>query len=181
MSTGNSNFDWFYIGQFGQLGPLSEEQMIELIRDEVVKPETYVWKAGMADWVRAQSIPQFVGTFPSGSGHVPPPQPLIQQPTPAPSPTIPSWTQTPQPPQPMMHHVPHALVPYSDKSRIAAGVLNLFLPGVGRMYLGFVTVGIIQFLTSFCFGIGALWSIIDGILFLTRQNNTDVRGRVLKD
>ncbi|EMF54744.1 MULTISPECIES: TM2 domain-containing protein [Streptomyces] len=69
--------------------------------------------------------------------------------------------------------------PYSDKSKIVAGILQLFLGtlGIGRFYVGSVGVGVAQLLT--CGGLG-FWSLIDGILFLTSNDRTDAQGRVLR-
>ncbi|MEU4652629.1 TM2 domain-containing protein [Streptomyces sp. NPDC023723] len=69
--------------------------------------------------------------------------------------------------------------PYSDKSKIVAGLLQIFLGGfgVGRFYVGSVGVGIAQLFT--CGGLG-LWALIDGILFLTSNDRTDKQGRVLR-
>ncbi|MDW8808938.1 TM2 domain-containing protein [Streptomyces scabiei] len=69
--------------------------------------------------------------------------------------------------------------PYSDKSKIVAGVLQLFLGtlGIGRFYVGSVGVGVAQLLT--CGGLG-FWALIDGILFLTSNDRTDAQGRVLR-
>ncbi|MFH9863564.1 TM2 domain-containing protein [Streptomyces sp. NPDC017202] len=69
--------------------------------------------------------------------------------------------------------------PYSDKSKIVAGILQLFLGylGIGRFYVGSVGVGVAQLLT--CGGLG-IWALIDGILFLTSNDRTDAQGRVLR-
>ncbi|MFF6782078.1 NINE protein [Streptomyces sp. NPDC012510] len=69
--------------------------------------------------------------------------------------------------------------PYSDKSKIVAGILSLFLGafGVGRFYIGHVGLGIAQLLT--CGGLG-IWSLVDGIILLTSSNTTDSNGRVLR-
>ncbi|MDX3384511.1 TM2 domain-containing protein [Streptomyces niveiscabiei] len=69
--------------------------------------------------------------------------------------------------------------PYSDKSKIVAGILQIFLGGfgVGRFYVGNVGVGIAQLLT--CGGLG-LWALIDGIIFLVSNDRTDKQGRVLR-
>ena len=72
-------------------------------------------------------------------------------------------------------------IPYSDKSKLAAGLLNIFIAGVGRMYIGQVGLGVAQLLvTVFTCGIGALWPIIDGILILTKDDAKDAQGRILK-
>ncbi|MEU8824126.1 TM2 domain-containing protein [Streptomyces sp. NPDC048636] len=69
--------------------------------------------------------------------------------------------------------------PYSDKSKIVAGVLQLFLGfiGLGRFYTGSTGVAVAQLLT--CGGLG-IWALIDDILFLTSNDRTDSRGRVLR-
>lgn len=68
--------------------------------------------------------------------------------------------------------------PLSDKSRIAAGVLQLALPfGIGRFYIGDTAIGIAQLLT--CGGCG-IWSLVDGIILLV-NGGTDSQGRKLRD
>jgi hypothetical protein len=69
--------------------------------------------------------------------------------------------------------------PYSDKSKIVAGVLSLFLGsfGVGRFYIGHVGLGLAQLFTCGGFGI---WALVDGIILLTSSNTTDSNGRVLR-
>ncbi|MET8942161.1 TM2 domain-containing protein [Streptomyces sp. NPDC004542] len=69
--------------------------------------------------------------------------------------------------------------PYSDKSKIVAGILQIFLGslGIGRFYVGSVGVGLAQLFT--CGGLG-LWALIDGILFLTSNDRTDKQGRILR-
>ncbi|MFJ4848946.1 MULTISPECIES: NINE protein [unclassified Streptomyces] len=69
--------------------------------------------------------------------------------------------------------------PLSDKSKVVAGVLQLLLGGlgIGRFYVGDVGIGIAQLLTCGGFGI---WSLIDGILYLTSNDRTDSQGRLLR-
>ncbi|MFD7505168.1 TM2 domain-containing protein [Streptomyces sp. NPDC059850] len=69
--------------------------------------------------------------------------------------------------------------PYSDKSKIAAGLLQLFLGflGVGRFYTGHVGIAFIQLFT--CGGAG-IWALIDAIMMLASDNFTDKRGRPLR-
>jgi len=73
--------------------------------------------------------------------------------------------------------------PYSDKSKIAAGLLQIFLGGfgIGRFYLGYVGIGIAQIIvTVITLGLGAIWGFIDGILILV-GNVRDPQGRPLRD
>ncbi|MFF0010478.1 TM2 domain-containing protein [Streptomyces sp. NPDC005374] len=69
--------------------------------------------------------------------------------------------------------------PYSDKSKVIAGILQITLGGfgVGRFYLGDVGIGLAQLFT--CGGLG-VWSLIDGILLLTGNDHTDEHGRILR-
>jgi hypothetical protein len=69
--------------------------------------------------------------------------------------------------------------PYSDKSKIVAGVLQLFLGslGIGRFYTGHTGMALGQLFT--CGGLG-IWALIDGIMLLAGNNATDAQGRVLR-
>ncbi|MEU0340549.1 TM2 domain-containing protein [Streptomyces bobili] len=69
--------------------------------------------------------------------------------------------------------------PLSDKSKIIAGILQLFLGtfGVGRFYIGHVGMGLAQLFTCGGFGI---WALIDGIILLTSNDKTDAQGRILR-
>ncbi|MFJ2812478.1 TM2 domain-containing protein [Streptomyces sp. NPDC087294] len=69
--------------------------------------------------------------------------------------------------------------PYSSKSKIVAGILQIFLGcfGVGRFYVGSAGVGVAQLLT--CGGLG-FWALIDGIIFLVSNDRTDKQGNVLR-
>ncbi|MFI7243247.1 TM2 domain-containing protein [Streptomyces qinglanensis] len=69
--------------------------------------------------------------------------------------------------------------PLSDKSKIVAGVLQLFIGslGIGRFYTGHVGMGIAQLFTCGGFGI---WALVDGIIFLTSDSRTDSDGRILR-
>ncbi len=76
--------------------------------------------------------------------------------------------------------------PFSDKSKVIAGLLQLLglfgLVGVGRIYLGYTGLGIAQLLVGLltC-GIGAIiWGIVDAILILTDRVR-DPHGRPLRD
>ena len=82
----------------------------------------------------------------------------------------------------------YGMAPYDPqaKSKIAAGLLGIFLGGFGvhRFYLGFTKIGIIQIVvTIFTCGIGSLWGFVEGILYLVGSNGytTDATGRPLRD
>ena len=88
------------------------------------------------------------------------------------------------PPNPAAPYGIHPItgIPYSDKSKVVAGVLQLVVPlGIGRFYMGDTNIGIAQLLvTLVTCGIGALWPFIDGILILVNDTATDAQGRPLR-
>jgi len=72
------------------------------------------------------------------------------------------------------------------KSRLAAGLLGIFLGGFGvhRFYLGYTTIGVVQILvTVFTWGIGAVWGFVEGIMILAGAQTfrTDARGVPLRE
>lgn len=76
--------------------------------------------------------------------------------------------------------------PFSDKSKLAAGLLQLIglfgVVGIGRMYLGQTGLGVAQLIVGLvtC-GTGALiWGLIDAVLIFT-DNVRDPQGRPLRD
>jgi hypothetical protein len=77
---------------------------------------------------------------------------------------------------------PRTGAPYSDKSKVTAGVLQLALgfAGIGRFYTGHVGIGLAQMLvTILTFGLGAAWGFVDGVLMLA-GDPTDPQGRPLR-
>ena len=88
----------------------------------------------------------------------------------------------------MMPYAPYGLdpitgVPFSDKSRMVAGLLQIFLGsfGIGRFYTGHTGIAIAQIcVTWFTCGVGALWPLIDGIMMLTGKV-PDSQGRPLRE
>jgi TM2 domain-containing membrane protein YozV len=69
--------------------------------------------------------------------------------------------------------------PLSNRSKLAAGLLQIFLPfGVGRFYTGHYAMAVAQLCLSFIW-VGIIWSFIDGILILA-QGGIDAQGRQLK-
>jgi TM2 domain-containing membrane protein YozV/RNA polymerase subunit RPABC4/transcription elongation factor Spt4 len=85
----------------------------------------------------------------------------------------------------------------NPKSKIVAGLLGIFLGGLGihRFYLGYTTIGIVQLLITVCSwplmlfcGIGffslagvGIWGLVEGILILVGNINKDAQGRPLAD
>lgn len=74
------------------------------------------------------------------------------------------------------------------KSKMAAGLLGIFLGGFGvhNFYLGYTGKALAQLLiTLLTCGFGAMisevWGLIEGIMILTGSINTDANGNPLKD
>lgn len=91
----------------------------------------------------------------------------------------------PMPGGPMQHQAPYGIdpatgMPFSDKSKMAAGLLNIFLFGAGRIYTGHMGIGIAQICTTLFCGVGYIWALIDGIMMLTGKV-PDAQGRPLRD
>ena len=78
-----------------------------------------------------------------------------------------------------------APLPVQRKSRIAAGLLGIFLGGLGihNFYLGYTDKGIAQvILFVLCCGIpSSIWGFIEGILILCGEVRTDAEGNPLSD
>jgi TM2 domain-containing membrane protein YozV len=72
--------------------------------------------------------------------------------------------------------------PYSDKTKIVAGLLGILLGGfgAGRFYTGHTSIAIWQIVATWltC-GLGGLWPLIDGIMILV-NGGTDAQGRTLR-
>lgn len=138
-----------------------------------------------------QSGQQPGGQAPPPYGQPAPPtgQPYAQQPYPQQPYGQPAYGQQPYPPgvpygagpgAPYGVH-PVTGVPYSEKSKLIAGLLQILIPlGIGRFYIGDNKMGIWQLIvTVLTCGIGALWPFIDGIIILA-TDSTDAEGRPLR-
>jgi TM2 domain-containing membrane protein YozV len=123
----------------------------------------------------------------------PPPDPTqpygsVPPPPPPPSPGYAGYTQPglPAGAYGVSSQAPYGLhpvtgIPYSDKSKVVAGLLQIFLPfGIGRFYIGDNRTGVLQLVvTVLTCGIGSLWSLIDGIIMLATDSK-DAQGYMLR-
>lgn len=172
--------DWYYIGHYGQLGPISREQLDDLIDSGVVARDTYVWRTGMPEWLPADRVVDLNESFRRAEPFAAPPPPPVPR------------TGTPPLMAPPVATAYDVLAPThadslpmfgavrSDKSRLAGGILQLLVPGVGRLYLGYMAHGILQLVLSLCM-VGWIWSIIDGIIILMGGVKLDGYGRRLPE
>ena len=63
--------------------------------------------------------------------------------------------------------------PVAGKTRLVVGLLGIFLGGFGvhNFYLGFTKKAVIQIIVTFVtFGFGAIWGVIEGILYLASKD-----------
>ena len=71
-------------------------------------------------------------------------------------------------------------IPFSDKSKVIAGLLQLFLGfmGAGRFYTGHIAIGVLQLLFGWltC----GIWPLVDAIMMFAGKV-TDSEGRPLRD
>jgi TM2 domain-containing membrane protein YozV len=115
---------------------------------------------------------------PAEAGGQPPQQPGYP-------PQYPQYSQYPPQVDPSAPYGRHPVTgqPYSDKSKLTAGLLELLalvgIGGIGRFYIGDTGIGVAQLLTGLC-GVGLIWSIVDGVLMLVGSVN-DPQGRPLRD
>ena len=130
------------------------------------------------------------GPPPGPPGYGPPP---YQQP-----PQLPGYGFAPPAHHPGAQYAPWGFhpqlgLPYSDKQKVVAGVLQIFLGkfGIGRFYMGHTNLAVAQLVTCmlgvwvfswFTCGMSVfvlLWPIIDGIVILT-SDALDGQGRPLR-
>ena len=108
-----------------------------------------------------------------------------------PAPQQPQYQQQPYQQQPPM---PNQAYGYTQpKSKIVAGLLGIFLGGLGihRFYLGYTKVAVIQLVLTlvlgiFTLGLGfivGLWGVVEGIMIIAgaAQFRTDAQGVPLRD
>ncbi|HMO12796.1 MAG TPA: NINE protein [Pirellulaceae bacterium] len=154
---------WLLRHSNGQIyGPIGKEELDRWVSEGRVTNDSAIQPPGQEQWLSAASLyPSLAGNFVHAQGA-----------NPFDSPSMPST---------MQGYPASAL---SHRSKIVAGILGLFLGGWGvhRFYLGFVGIGITQIMvTILTCGLGAVWGLIEGILYLVGAMNCDAEGRILRD
>lgn len=51
-----SDIKWYYAAGSEQRGPLNDADMVAMVREGVIRPETMIWQQGMTDWQPAQEV-----------------------------------------------------------------------------------------------------------------------------
>lgn len=141
--------------------------------------------------------PQYQGQYPAQYQNPQQPQPL------APPQPYPVQQYQGYPPATQQQHqmqypqtsqqppMPNPAYGYAQpKSRLVAGLLGIFLGGLGvhRFYLGYTTIGIVQILLTvfigiFTFGLVGLWGLVEGIMIFAGASyfRNDAKGIPLRD
>ena len=142
-------------GDGKEYGPISFDQVQNWIREGRANAQTMIKTDTTPKWVPLGQCPKFASMV----GNPPVVNPNINQPIAGHGMAMP--------------HNPNA------KSKIAAGILGILLPGTGihRFYLGYIGIGIAQIFAIFACGAGVLWGFIEGILILCGSTiTTDTDG-----
>jgi TM2 domain-containing membrane protein YozV len=73
-----------------------------------------------------------------------------------------------------------ATIEKSDKTKLVAGLLGIFLGGFGahKFYLGDNKAAVIRIVAMLACGAGAIWGLIEGIMILA-NGGVDAEGREL--
>jgi hypothetical protein len=157
-----------------RIGTAEREAAVRALGDHFAQgrldPEEYEERATAAYAARtADDLDRLFDDLPTAQ----PPVPAARE-----APTVLAAPAPPAPGAPYGVH-PVAGAPYSDRSKVAAGVLQLILPfGIGRFYSGHTGIAVAQLLLALT-GIGVIWSFIDGIVLLV-GDPTDPYGRPLR-
>lgn len=191
---------YFVIGGDGQrYGPADIDALVQWAREGRLVGETTLIERGTDRQLRADSITAISVALQRLSGITPPasvePRSDFSREAPtmsvAPSPR-PAAPPPPPPPsaQPIVSRSREVINDNSSRSRLAAGLLGIFLGGLGihRFYLGYKGMGLLMLLLSL--GLGTLtggvtcsfvhlWGLIEGIVILS-GGFKDADGRPLR-
>lgn len=50
--------NWFYVNGSQRVGPISEQMLLGLFKNNEISLETYVWKKGFENWERLKNVPE---------------------------------------------------------------------------------------------------------------------------
>jgi TM2 domain-containing membrane protein YozV len=165
-----SEAQYFYAENDQQRGPLSAAELIALR----LSPATLVWRDGLANWQRLDSVPELTELLRQSA----PPPPSIQ---PGSAPIPPVTPTAPFPPgQPQPFAIPIGYTnapPRDDSKRIVAGIFGLLMGALGihKFILGYTGAGLVMCLiTVFTCGYGALIfgpiGFVEGIIYLSASD-----------
>jgi len=154
-----------------QKGPFALDQLL----GQGMRRDSLVWREGMPQWQRAESVPELVGLFGSGGypqQHFVPPPPagggFVQ-----PAPAGPGLGQPPG----QYQSAPRFDAGTASSQKIAAGICGILIGsfGIHKFVLGMTGPGLIMLLvTLLTCGVGGIVmhviGIIEGIIYLTKTD-----------
>jgi TM2 domain-containing membrane protein YozV len=142
-----------------QDGPFAVRELL----DRGLRPDALVWREGMPEWQRADTVAELAPIF---ARPAPPPPPAGYTPQYA----------TPQFPPPATIGYGSA-VPFNrsdvNSKRVAAGVCGILFGGLGihKFILGFAGTGLVMLLACiFTCGVMHIIGFIEGIIYLTKTD-----------
>ena len=163
-----------------QKGPFPVDQLIS----QGLKRDTLVWREGMGQWQRADSVAELAVLFTGYQQTQPYQQPQQQYAPPPPPPPQPGGGFAQPQPAAGFGQTPGQFAPtprfdaaQANNQKIAAGICGILLGwlGVHKFVLGMTTPGLVMLLVSVC-TCGAAWpvmhiiGIIEGIIYLTKTD-----------
>jgi type IV pilus assembly protein PilA len=66
-----SSGEWFYLESDRELGPVTQEQLVLLLRSKLPRG-TLVWRDGLAEWMKAEDVPQIAALLAAPRPNLPP-------------------------------------------------------------------------------------------------------------
>lgn len=147
--------NWYIMSNGQQIGPMSIQQLTAY----GLKSDSYVWRQGMSEWTQAALVPELIPYLGSAQQNVPPVNNMGGNAFPPNGYNTNGYQTGGVCPEP--------------KSKVAAGLLAIFLGALGihYFYLGKTGAGFITILLSIvtC-GLWEIITLIQGILMLTMSD-----------
>ncbi len=168
---------YYFANGMEQRGPYSLEELSQF----GLRPDTLVWREGMANWQRMDTVPELMALIPNASvaPATAPPAENLAEPTPASAPEIaplevaPAW-QAPKAPVGYAS-APNYAIQY--QSAIAA-------PPASGLAIASLVLGIVSLLSVCLFHVGAIvglpcaiMAIVFGVLAKPKINTNEMSGR----
>jgi uncharacterized protein DUF4339 len=123
---------WYYEWQGRQAGPVAHASLLDLVRTGQLRPESRVWRSGMAGWEPLRNVPEVAAAIPTAAP-LPGPPPTFAPPA---GPTVvapPRRTPVPSPATPLAAD-PTGFAPISWGVFVALTIVTFGVYAVVRYY-----------------------------------------------